>query len=76
MSDRPWDQKVTQLDLEELCFLPQEEECSVDRLDHDDSRLIRAEISNQKVKSVPLEAVGVYFLVLSKGILIDDKGDS
>ena len=55
VSHRPRDQKVAQLHFEQLRFLVQEEERSVDGLDDDHRLLIGPEVTDHEVKSITLE---------------------
>lgn len=70
-----WNQKVAQLNLEKLCLLLKEKEGAVNRLDYDDSRLIRSKVSNHEVKGISLEAESVHFLEGGKSILVDHQRD-
>ena len=74
--DRPRDQKVRQLNLEELCLLMQNKECAIDRLNYDHGSLVLAKVADQKVERVPLNWKVVNFLELREGLMMDDKSDS
>ena len=51
--DRAWDQEVRELNLEQLGLLVNDEERTINRLDDHHRGLVRPEVADEKIVSIP-----------------------